>query len=207
MSLLIYQAISNGYDKPTPPKGLSARVDYQLILGQVNPENGALWNRYHKIAAPPDWCDQSLYLDGNIGLNAPPIAIEAMINGALGNADIAMMKHPERKCAYVEIEACLGRGKITDKEARIAHAKLTEIGLPKNYGLWACGVIARRSRAEWLSDLQHEWFELCKLVCRDQLWLTAALYKLRNRIPASRVATIDMNIWKNPYFTYARHKA
>lgn len=206
-TLTIYQAVANGYDKPKPIKSIFPLVDYTCIVGMLGENvSPVLWNRYHKIKAPPSQSDVSLYLDGNI---TPRVGIGDLcvqLQTWLADADMALFKHPQRKCAYVEIEACVGRGKITHKQADIALEKLTEIGLPRDYGLFACGIIARRSNVQWLKMVQDRWWDLCQLVPRDQLWLTAVLWMTQRDRPAGRLRTIDLDIFKNHLFTVEPHK-
>jgi hypothetical protein len=208
MSLLIYQAVSNGYDKPAPPKDVASceHVDYQIIAGKVEAHRAAAWNRYHKIAAFPNWRPLSLYLDGNIGLAKPACEVNAAVYKFLASSDMAVCRHADRRCAYVEIEACLGRGKITKKQAEMAHDRLHEIGLPRNFGLWECGILMRRSCVPWLEELHKLWFEFCLLVPRDQIWLPAALYMLRDRVQTGRFNTLEMNVRKNSFFTFRAHR-
>lgn len=202
--VVVYQAVSNGYDRPKPPKGLPHSVDYQLTLGNVAQSQAALWNRFHKIVSVPQWGGSSAYFDGNIAIADPP-TIGQFVNAAIQDYDLALYRHPNRKCAYVEIEACLGRGKITSLQAEMVHDNLKKIGLPHDYGLWACGVIIRRSDVDWLTRVQKRWYDYCRLVCRDQLWLTAVLYEMRTEVPARRIRTIDADIFKNETFHYSKH--
>jgi hypothetical protein len=203
--LTIYQAVSNGYDKPRPIRNLPAGVDHQLIVAAVEESKARLWNRYHKIKAPPTYRSQSLYLDGNITPKGDLSLAIDYVDGQLGEADIAFMRHPERRCSYAEIEACEALKKITPKQAQLAFESLKAIGLPKNYGLWACGIIARRHGVEWVRQFQDVWFDLCQLVPRDQLWMAAALYRTEKVREAGRMKTVEMNVWKNPVFSWEPH--
>lgn len=206
MSLLIYHAISNGYDKPKPVSDVGQHVDYQIIAGAVSKSAAATWNRYHKIFKPPEWREFSLYLDGHIGLAKPALAVWRFVEQAMATTDVVFLQHPERKCAFVEIEACVHKGKISKEQAEVAHEKLHNVGLPKNYGLWACGIIMRRGGVAWLQELQKRWFEIYLTVGRDQIALPAAMYQMRKEIPTSRLGTLEMNVFNNPVFTFGKHR-
>jgi hypothetical protein len=202
--LVIYQAVSNAYDKPKPPSPLPDCVDYEIVVGKVNggKKEAALWNRRKKLTGAPMHAAATLYMDGNIGVRNPE-TIDEVARGFLKNsAQIALFRHPQRSCAYVEIEACLGRGKITEAEANLAHDELKKIGLPKDFGLWACGVIFRRS-CPFYRDFFDEWLSFCGIVCRDQIWLPAILHKRGKH--AQIIRTIDKDIFKNDIFTYQPH--
>lgn len=203
----IYQAVSNGYDKPRPPKSLCDHVDYTIVAGTACKDRGPMWNRFHKILGAPLLCDFSVYMDGNIGLNVEACHLHAWVEEVLKDADLAICRHNDRRCAFVEVEACVGRKKITDRQARKAHEHLLANGLPRNFGLWECGIIIRRSDASWVEDLCSKWFDhlIETNVPRDQLWLPLALHQMRPNIPAGRFKTLEMNVRKNDFFTFGAH--
>lgn len=203
----IYQAVCNGYDKPKPPKSLCEHVDYTVIAGTANGDRGPLWNRSHKIVGAPLTCDLSIYMDGNINLAVPSCTIHVWAEAMLADADMAICRHADRKCAYVEVEACLGRGKITDRQAHMAHDRLVRSGLPRNFGLWECGIILRRSGVDWVEELCGRWFGeiVDSEIVRDQLWLPVTLHRFASKIPPGRFKTIEMNVRKNHLFTFGSH--
>lgn len=211
-SICVYHAVSNAYDRKLPkviagsPHG---GIDYEARLGNVHSLDGSKWNRYHKIVSPP-WHERTLYLDGNIG-PVPKLDIAAFMEMALTcqgeQHQIAICKHAARKCAYVEIEACVGRKKITMKEADIAHSQLKKIGLPKNFGLWECGILMRRKVRDPVIQRFYDlwWFYTSTVVCRDQIWLPAVLYMMRKQLPSNFLNTLEMDVRKNDYFTFKAH--
>lgn len=203
--LVIYHAVSNAYDKPIPPKGLERfpDIDYVVIAGAVEKSKAALWNRYWKIKRPPENSMYSLYLDGNISPRIELDAILAWVDLWLVDADMAICKHAARKCAYVEIEACIGRNKIDHKQAEAAHEILASLNHPKNFGLWECGIIARRCNVPWVTDLQDRWFRYVEAIPRDQIFLPQVLREVPP--PAKRFKTLDMDVRANELFTFRKH--
>lgn len=204
----LYHAICNGYDKPVRMPSLCEHVDYTVIAGTTCRDRGAVWNRYHKWMGAPILTDFVVYMDGNISPAVPSEAIHTWVENTLQNADMAICKHAARKCAYVEIEACVARGKINDRQARTAHEYLHQHKLPKNFGLWECGIIVRRmNKATWVEDIGLKVFgHITETgIARDQLWLPLVLHEMQERIPAGRFKTIDMDVRKNPVFTFRAH--
>lgn len=200
-----YQAICNGYDKPR--KFVACKhVQYEIRVGNVQKQNATLWNREHKLVHAPMCSDFTVYMDGNISPLLPSCHMHLWVEEVMKDCDLAICRHPQRKCAYVEIEACVGRKKITEEQAGIAQAKLFEIGLPKNFGLWDCGVIMRRTHADWVEKFMTEWMQLLvdTWVLRDQIWLPAAMQTFK--IPAGRFKTVEMNLFNNNRFLREPHK-
>lgn len=206
---LIYYAISDGYDR-TPQLRPESRVEVRVLTGPHD-AHAREWNRQHKLQPKfadvrHDW---SLYLDGSL---RPKVPIAAVVETWLKNADLALFRHPHRSCAYVEVEACLARKKITRSEADLAldwlrclESKFT--GLKRPTGLYACGMLARRNPAPTaLVTLQDRWLKVMRElgIYRDQLFLPyvmAMLPKFRD----TRVKVIDADIFDNPWFSYRRH--
>jgi hypothetical protein len=207
VKLAIYHAVSNGYDKVQKPKAICEDVTYMAIAGACDKRHGATWNRYFKLLGAPEFAPASLYLDSNIALKVNTCEIHSWVDWLLADADIAICRHAARRCAYVEVEACLGRKKITSEQAVRAHDVISESGLPKNFGLWECGIIVRRSGVQWVKDLQAVWWAHMKAsgVIRDQLWLPVAVNLMNGRIPAGRFKTIEMDVRDNKLFTLAKH--
>jgi len=201
---VIYTALTRGYDS-SPIK----RCDEPDIVVEVrvapkeidHGREGALWNREQKLKLPPKAGLWSLYLDASLKPKAP---IYEVVCSWLEKADIAFFKHPWRSCAYDEIDECVKRGKITPIEAERARAHLQLAGFPKHFGLWACGVIARRTHANpTQAVIGGAWFELVQQLPRDQIWLPFVLWRFKDAI--KRVHTIDASIYNNEWLFFRRH--
>lgn len=195
----IYCAVSKGYDKLqtwTREDG----VFYELRTSDARGETAVLWNRNHKIRLPPTRGLWSLYIDGSL---TPKVPLRPVVEKWLEDAEMVLFRHPQRDCAYEEVKACLNARKITKAQAEKVRANLLLMGLPKNAGLWACGMIARRTASVIQKPLAGVWFPFVEQVPRDQIWLPLAL----RMVPGSRdrIKTIDADVFDNKWFTYRRH--
>ena len=152
---------------------------------------------------PPATGRWSVYCDGSI---SPKVPISPLVDKWLSHYDVAMFKHPHRTCAYKEIDACVTRNKITAKEGEKSRKLLTDSGFPKDFGLWACGVIARRTANNPFQEkVAPFWWQLVKKIPRDQIWLPFAMWK--TGFPHDAIYTIDADIFDNPFFSFTRHSA
>lgn len=166
-------------------------------------ENGTLWNREQKIMLPPGGARWSIYCDGSI---SPKVPIAPLAEKWLANRSVAMFKHPHRTCTYREIDACVARNKITADQGMVARSMLTTAGFPKDFGLWACGMIARRTNNNLFQEsIAPIWWNLVKRISRDQIWLPFVMWRMS--FSPSAIHTIDEDIFSNPYFTFKPHRA
>jgi hypothetical protein len=202
----LYQVVTNGYDKPLKPK-VCKHIDHLIVGGATLIEEGAIWNRCIKIRDYPKRNEYAVYMDGNMSVKMHPCMFHGWVETVMEKADLAICKHPHRKCAYVEIEACLGRKKITAEQAKEAHEILNTSRLPKNFGLWECGIIIRRTGVAWVEELERRWFSWIENsgIHRDQLWLPMAIHQKPETIPAGRFKTLDMDVRSNPIFSFGVH--
>lgn len=209
MKITFYQAVFNGYDRPSKPKDLPVGCNYVITAGAVDGAVAPIFNRQHKILQPPRIGDVTVYMDGNIEIAKPTRDVAQWACNVLGDADIAICKHAARRCAYVELEACVGRKKITQEQADRAHRALEDAKLPRNFGLWECGIIIRRVNAPWLDAFQAAWFNMLIAtdVWRDQLWLPCVLhrYAAEGRVPTGKFQTLQMDVRKNDFFSFKPH--
>ena len=196
----IYTASTPGYDR----KPLVKHDEPDVVLEVRKPPegvNGVRWNREQKIILPPQDCTWSVYLDGSLSPKGP---IRGRVEKWLEASDMALFIHPWRTCVYAEIDECVLRKKITASEGEKARSMLQLAGFPRDYGLWACGMIARRTRSNalqnWIAPL---WNELTQQLPRDQIWLPYVLWKFKGA--RERVFTIEKNIYKDSMLSFRRH--
>ena len=196
----VYTAITEGYDaKPLcwPGEDGVARV---VRLGPKG-SDGRLWNREEKLMLPPKSGLWSLYLDGSLSPKGP---LRDQMVEWLDEHDVALFKHPHRTCAYAEIDACVARKKITPEQGEQARGTLLLSGFPRDFGLWALGMIARRVHA---NSMQHFIFPMCwemtKHITRDQIWFPFVMWKIRSSL--RRLRTIDADIFDNRHFVFRSH--
>lgn len=200
----VYSAVTAGYDhgelKIIEEPGMEREV-------RVPPEGiepgreSILWNREHKLVKPPKTGLFSVYLDGSF---TPKRVLRERCERWLERADMALFKHPWRTCAYAEIDECVKRGKITAQEGDKSRSHLRLAGFPRDFGLWACGVIVRRVHANSLQifAMPLVW-EMVQHVPRDQIWLPYVIWKLKHS--KDRIHTIDADIYNNKWFSFRRH--
>jgi hypothetical protein len=198
----IYAAVTPGYDNDPMGFPPEAQVERELRMHpHRDSETGRLWNREQKIMLPPRIGIWSLYLDGSLKPNGP---VRELVEGWLAKADMALFKHPHRTCAYAEIDACVARNKITAKQGEKARSFLMLNGFPRDFGLWACGMIARRTYCNAVQQFAAPlWWHHVMELPRDQIWLPFVLFKIRES--PHRIHTIDGDIFDNPYFTFRKH--
>jgi len=196
---VIYAAVTKGYDKtPLHHEEPEVRTELRVASDDVN---GTLWNREHKIMLPPRERLWSLYLDGSLFPKGPVLEF---VESWLATHDMALFRHPHRTCAYSEIDACVARKKITAEQGEKARSHLLLEGFPRDFGLWACGMIARRSHANATQIfLAPAWWGMVQELPRDQIWLPYVVWKIKHSLP--RIHTIDADIFENPLFQFRRH--
>jgi len=141
--------------------------------------------------------DVSIWVDGNIKLLISP---EELVKEWLGNADMAVWKHPDRDCIYDEAPEAKGLGgdyvKMIDEQIREYGNK----GFPKHAGLAECNVIIRRHNNKIKAFNEDWWQEILGWSCRDQLSFPVVL--ARHNL---KVNFIEGNVRKHKHFEYIPH--
>lgn len=191
--MILYTAIFGTYDtlRPTkfpsvcltdrrvaPPKGWTIRT--VPALKDLSPH---MASRHCKLF-PWEYfpgAKYSVYFDGNIILSADP---SSSVLGWLRKHDLAVFRHPERDCIYVEARACIKYKKGSPEVIEAQMRQYWKEGFPPKYGLAACGVLVRRhtDAIKRFSDLW--WQMLLKYSKRDQLsfeyvrWKTGLQYRV-----------------------------
>ena len=137
------------------------------------------WSRYPKIY-PYDFFtkgwDVLVYIDSRMQIN---VDIDKLVKHFLGTKyDIAVMKHNRRICAYDEanylIEKDIGNPIIIQGQM----AKYLARGLPKDYGLYAPGIMLRKN-TPFVRELMKEWWgEVLLGSYRDQISLPYVIWRM-----------------------------
>ncbi|MBV8720623.1 MAG: DUF616 domain-containing protein [Candidatus Eremiobacteraeota bacterium] len=129
---------------------------------------------------PPDTLpkhDVSIWIDASIRVTDTQKLVDACL-AALGDNDIAVFKHPERNDVLEEAKASSKMKKYDGfdlcKQAEHYHS----VGLPTPSGLYAGGVIARRSTPRVRKLMEHWWGENVAWSPQDQISFPFALWKL-----------------------------
>ncbi|MEI8124724.1 MAG: glycosyltransferase domain-containing protein [Parachlamydiaceae bacterium] len=207
--IAVYTCIIGAYDKLIQPKLKPNNIDYYVITDQPHsPES--MWrfldvshiksklsslsaveqNRWYKTHPHllfQDY-DYSVYLDGNI----TPVSDFTELINRIGPCAIATHRHYCRNCVYEESEAILRSNKDTVERVRQHVRFLQEQGMPKNYGLADCSVIARKHHDIACIGLMEQWWEeFLRNSRRDQLSFPYVLFK--NGMSVYDVTTLGSN--------------
>lgn len=142
----------------------------------------------------------TIWVDGNIWLNVPP---QQLVDEFLGDADMALFKHPERYCIYEEAPAAAGLYEDQNiKDEIMEQARVyMERGIPRNIGMGECNMLIRRNTPRVNAFNEAWWAETCRWSNRDQLSFPVVL----QQFPDLKVNFIDGNVRNHPYFTYKPH--
>lgn len=123
--------------------------------------------------------DISIFIDGSIEIKTNTF-IEYCIKHL--SEDLLLFKHPQRTCIYQEVEASRPLEKYK-QENLAGQAAFYSKFHPKNWGLWACGVMVRK-HTDKLKKLMADWkHEIDKWTYQDQISFPVVC-KLNNFIPA-----------------------
>jgi hypothetical protein len=204
---IIYTAITGGYDNLKPPwgedPGSTARLAFvdnpdlyagtgcpgwriglcpgwqiELMgLACLDPLMQAKRCKVLSHEALPPETEFSLWVDGSMEFSSSLHPRELALQ-YLGDADLALYRHPKRSCSYDEAHAC-GRAHLDDPDvmARQMNRYRAE-GYPRNNGLAECSVILRRHTPAVASLNELWWEEINNGSRRDQLSFDYTCWKL-----------------------------
>jgi O-antigen biosynthesis protein len=194
----IYTANIGGYDHP--------RTDIITITNQNQYNNPSRNARMCKILSHQFVdSDISVWVDANIFLRAP---LTDVISEWLGDADIALFKHPIRNCVYDEVQAIKDLKRIND----VAELKILEeqkeyyqqIGFPKQCGFLAeTGIIIRRHNEKVINFNESWWSEVSRWSYRDQVSFPIIFNKFKHEL---NIKFIDGDM-RNHRFVHMRPHA
>ncbi len=218
--IAVYTVITGDYDDVLEPYCMPDNCDYFLYTDRDFDDSNSAWtrrklppglnglsdaakNRYLKMHPHELFADYnySIYVDGNIQIFTD---MTEYIN-MLGPKGIGTHLHPERHCVYEELEAVVARGKESSENAGRHALYLEETGMPRQYGLLECNVIAREHHNSVCVRIMEQWWkEYMEYAKRDQISLPHVLYM--NGIRVEEVGVLGDNIRANPSFRVIGHK-
>jgi hypothetical protein len=126
--------------------------------------------------------ETTIWIDGSV---QPKVDLAVLLK-TLGDADIAMYRHPLRGCAYQEAEACIEFNKDRAEVIMKQMDRYESEGFPHDFGLVASGMVVCGEGARKLNEMW--WTEISLGSKRDQLsfdycrWRTGVSFK---EIPGS----------------------
>lgn len=180
--------------------GVPPTWDIQLVDPEYSPRRMA---RHYK-ALPHRYIDAdvTIWVDGNVRLLADPRQI---VDQYLGNADLAIFKHPDRTCLYDEAQFCAQIGKDSRSVLQAQVEQYRQAGMPRNWGLPETRCVIRRNTKR-MEELNEAWWnELEHASVRDQVSLPFVCWKA-----GVRWAEIPGRCWPrntHAHFYYVKHKA
>lgn len=193
--VIVYSAVTSGYDMVFKPKTSSENIHYVLFSDRVNKIRGwdvlpltnkvegshPLTNRWYKFFPHKVFreAEYSVYVDGNIrilGDLAPLIEEFKQSRAALG-----LFKHLERTTILQEVDACLEHRKFDERDKEQVKYQLqtyAEEGMPLDQPLTDNGIIFRWHKHPGLSKAMSSWWgQLHEYSKRDQISLPYVVWK------------------------------
>lgn len=191
----VYSSIAGNFDNPR--QDIQVFTDSPMDRFKLPVMNAKIY----KVLAHKYFSSEfTIYVDGNILLNAPPSKLLAEM---LQDADMALFKHPFRNCLYQE------HGPAKQRVLPVFRPLMDEQvlnyrheGMPADFGLGECGMLIRRNNAATAEFNERWWAEICRYTNRDQMSFPYVLWKMKDRI---KVKFIPGNVRNHPYFKYHLH--
>lgn len=151
--------------------------------------------------------DFYIWIDASMEVTSPSFAREALED--LGDAPVAVWRHPRRDCVYEEAAASVG-AESQGKYDPVALAKQTgwyaECGLQPHSGLYACGTVAWNMAHPGTSSIGYSWLnENDVWSVQDQLSLPFVFHMLGGAPALFRHDQMDGWDPRNPWLRIHPH--
>jgi alkaline ceramidase TOD1/glycosyltransferase MUCI70-like protein len=186
--LVIYTAITGGYDALRPlPEGAKKGISTVAFVesSYIAPGNQWHWNvhpaysrfkdpnrnaKIHKVLSHVYFPkhEYSLWIDGNIDIRFSYSAT-LLVRRYLADADIAVFRHPHRRCLYAEGAMCLDCRLDNANVIMAQMIRYTREGYPADNGLVEASIILRRHSTAVAAFNEAWWSEIINGSRRDQL--------------------------------------
>lgn len=109
--------------------------------------------------------DVWIYIDGSIQVTSDKF-VEYCVKHLKG--DICLFKHPDRNCIFQEANASVDLVKYKNENIN-GQMAFYHTFFPTDKGLYACGIVVRKSSAKIKDLMQKWWWEQIKFTYQDQL--------------------------------------
>ena len=220
--IAVYTCYFGNYDVLQEPLSMPNNIDYYVITDQQIPQQTA-WkrldvsqyeqqisgftnvekNRWFKMHPHVFLSDYrySVYVDANV---VPVTDFTELVN-RIGNAGVAMFWHRYDNCVYQEalynnIVLKKTNPKEIDKQVDYLH----KMGMPENYGMTTCNVIARDHENNTCIKLMEDWWSEFMGHCRrDQLSFPYVAWK--NGVSMEEVARLGNDVWSSHALYVVEH--
>jgi hypothetical protein len=209
----IVTAIYGGYDTPKPLPDWHGFDDAVFVTDcpvdvpgwrvVVEPREGVHPRLAAKRAKCLPWeyvdTDRSVWVDGSYALVAE--GFREATDEHLDRHSLVVWTHPEpRTGPWQEAHFCHSWDKYRDWPIIEQAHHYRDAGLPEDYGLWACGTVARRHDAAE-RELGAAWLaEIDRWGIQDQVSLPFVLWQ-RGRLPG----VWNVPQWGNPWLLWCSH--
>jgi hypothetical protein len=191
-AIIQYTAICGGYDH--------SRSDI-MVFGDTpaNKFTDPVMNAKAYKILPHQFVDAPLriWMDGNI---YPKKDATALVGELLGDYDIAVFKHPWRKCLYEEHTPA--RQRLAPKFQTLIDEQVGRYqtdGMPRDFALAECGVIVSRACEITREFFDRWWSEVTRYSSRDQMSFPYVWWRMRDRI---RVRLVEAKTRFGEWFQY-----
>jgi len=201
----------------TPHKDLC--TGFAATLEYPNPEKNRLSRlqkyykvMFHKIPELQGY-DYVIWHDGNMKIKSSMIPLIDMLENKL----MGVFQHPGRDCVYTEMDECLSwikprkEQKIPGKPCNFQllleyqRKRFKELAYPEKNGLWACGILIRKSGEELLEKMMNIWWdEVRQGSLRDQVTFPYARHKTGLELKVYPGIMVFSSFYTK-YFQYHKH--
>lgn len=220
--IAVYTCIFGHYDTIQRPMSYPDNVDYYIITdldmrdacgwkkydisayenllkGKTNVEKNR-WFKMHPHEIFKEY-RYSVYVDGNV---LPVTDFTEFVN-QIGNSGIAMYWHSPNNCIYQEaLQNKYIVKKISPAEVDKQVAYLRHQGMPEDYGMTTCNVIARDHTNSICTKLMDDWWTEFSQHCkRDQLSFPYVAWK--NGVPMEDIAVLGDDVWRADTLLVIQH--
>ena len=222
MKIAVYTCIVGAYDKYREPLVIEDNCDYFIISDEeqdygkntkwidvntvvpdinMTAKDKNRFCKFHPFSIFAEY-DYSIYYDGSVQIVAP-VSHNVSI---LGKNGIAMHHHRCSNCVYTESIFLSWLGVIDLKKSQKEIGKYIKEGLPREYGLFECGVIITDLHNDEAKNIFLNWYAEYMLgVKRDQQALMYVLWKMG--LTKDDIAQLGKgyNVYTNPEFSWNMH--
>lgn len=217
--IAVYTCITGDYDEILEPEVISNECDYYLIseckpnflkifnwvnIFDVVPdyvEDNVRRNRYCKINVSKIFGEYkySIYIDGNIKILKD---INYYIN-LIGKSGIAIHRHPQHQCLYIEGMRCTVAGIDNENVIREQTKRYMQEGMPREFGQFECRVLVRENNLPCCIKIMKDWWnEVFTYSFRDQISFMYCVWK--NGMSADDIGSLGNDSLKNEDFRVVR---
>ncbi|MBN1141569.1 MAG: glycosyltransferase [Deltaproteobacteria bacterium] len=195
--IVVYTAISSGYDKLLPPEILNNNIDY-VCFSDFHLDGFGIWDirpipYYHPdpvrmarfVKTHPSLLlkeyDIAIWIDANVIIRCN---FEKYIDKFIkSNCNLGFVPHPLRDCVFDEAKACIVLFKEDPWIIQRQIEYYVSIGIPNHAGMYETNFFIAKIKNGFTDVFFRNWWsEIQKFSRRDQLGIIPALRKLPGEV-------------------------